>query len=385
MIVTVVTDVLGEANNGTTVAAMNLIRSLTAKGHTVRVLCPDADKKGWDHYYVVPTLNFGPFQFIVERNGVTLARGDKMTIARAIHDVDEIHIMMPFHLGRKTLKIARRMGIPTSAGFHVQAENVTAHFFNWMDSALINHWVYLDFYSHFYKYIDAIHFPTQFIRDVFERNVHHHTNGYVISNGVAAIFHPTPVQRPSELQGKFVIICTGRYSKEKQQKLLIEAQAYSRHKDEIQILFAGEGPRIEELKRLAKKKGVNPIFKFFTHDELAQALNCADLYVHTSAVEIEAISCLEAISCGLVPLINNSPKSATRYFALEKTNLFKKNDPKDLARKIDYWIEHPEEKKALAEKYAGFAGRFNFDHCMDEMEKMIEETAKKRKSPKPLD
>ena len=86
MIVTIVTDVFGQANNGTTIAAMHLINYLTQKGHTVRVLCPDADKKGVDNYYVVPTLNFGVFQPIVDHNGVSLAKGDPMTVARAIHE-----------------------------------------------------------------------------------------------------------------------------------------------------------------------------------------------------------------------------------------------------------------------------------------------------------
>ena len=46
MIITIVCDVLGEENNGTTLAAMNLIRALRAKGHTVTILCPDAQKQG---------------------------------------------------------------------------------------------------------------------------------------------------------------------------------------------------------------------------------------------------------------------------------------------------------------------------------------------------
>ena len=41
MRITIVCDVLGEENNGTTLAAMNLIRSLKAKGHTLTILWPD--------------------------------------------------------------------------------------------------------------------------------------------------------------------------------------------------------------------------------------------------------------------------------------------------------------------------------------------------------
>ena len=46
MIVAVICDVLGEENNGTTIAAMNLIRTLRAKGHQVRVVSPDANRVG---------------------------------------------------------------------------------------------------------------------------------------------------------------------------------------------------------------------------------------------------------------------------------------------------------------------------------------------------
>ena len=71
MIVTVACDVLGNENNGTSTAAMNLIRYLKSKGHDVRVICPDADKKGEPGYYVVPTMNFHIFNDYVAKNGVT--------------------------------------------------------------------------------------------------------------------------------------------------------------------------------------------------------------------------------------------------------------------------------------------------------------------------
>lgn len=41
MTITIVCDILGEENNGTTIACMNLIRFLRAQGHTVRVVCAD--------------------------------------------------------------------------------------------------------------------------------------------------------------------------------------------------------------------------------------------------------------------------------------------------------------------------------------------------------
>lgn len=382
MIVTIVADVLGKANNGTTIAAINLMRTLMAKGHTVRCICPDSDKKGAKNYYVMPTLSFGPFQTIVDHNQVVLAKPDKMEMGRAIKGSDIVHIMMPFTLGRAAIKYCKKFGIPVSAGFHVQAENVTAHFFNLMKSQTANRLVYKDFWSHFYKHVDAIHYPTNFIRKTFEEAVGEKTNGYVISNGVNTQFKRETVEKSEEFKGKFVIVCTGRFSKEKRQKLLVKAVSKLPYKDDVRILFAGSGPREEWYKKYAKKMGVDAIFRFYSREELVHALNMSDLYVHTSEIEIEAISCLEAISAGLVPVINNSPLSATREFALSELNLFDKSDSDSLADRIDYWYKHPEEREKMSNEYLSFSGRFGFEACMDEMEKMllevVEQEAKKR-------
>ena len=68
-------------------------------------------------------------------------------------------------------------------------------------------------------------------------------------------------------------------------------------------------------------------------------------------------------------MIADSPRSATRFFALDDNNLFHFNNPADLASKIDYWIVHPEEKAEYSEKYLGYTQQFKQEHCMTEMEK----------------
>ena len=73
MTITFVCDVLGEDNNGTTIATMNVIRAMKEKGHTVRIVCPDEDKIGKEGYYVVHPVNFGAFNNYVKKNGVVLS------------------------------------------------------------------------------------------------------------------------------------------------------------------------------------------------------------------------------------------------------------------------------------------------------------------------
>lgn len=383
MIICVVSDVLGEANNGTTIAAFNLINSLKKAGHDVRIVSPDSEKAGQINYYIVPTYTFGPLDFIVEANGVRLARGDSLVLMRAMTEADLVHVVTPLSLGRKAMKVATYLGKPITASFHMQAENVTAHFFNFQNIKWINNLVYHDFYNHVFRYADAIHYPTQFIRDTFEKAIGKTTPGHVISNGVNKEFHRHDIEKPANLKGKFLIYCTGRYSKEKNQQLLIRAAAASRYAEKIQIVFAGSGPRLKGLQALSAKLLPNPaIFRFFSRAELVDALSIGDLYVHTSSVEIEAISCLEAIACGLVPVINNARRSATRYFGLHENNLFKEDDYRDLARKIDYWIDHPKEKEECAKEYAGYSKQFDFDTCMHQMVSLLEETSKIKKEPR---
>ena len=264
MKITIVCDVLGEENNGTTIAAMNLIRSLRAKGHTVTVVCPDESRRGQPGYFVMPTYNFGIFNNYVKKNGVTLGKNDPALMEKALEGAEVVHIMTPFSLGHAAAKLACAKGIPITAGFHCQAENITNHIFL-MNADLANRTVYRVIYKRLYRYCTAIHYPTQFICDVFESQVGP-TNHYVISNGVNRDFHPVAEEKPAEYRDKFVVLSTGRYSREKSQHIIIDAVARSRYKDKIQLILAGAGPRRESLEDRARKAGIPmPIFGFYSH------------------------------------------------------------------------------------------------------------------------
>ena len=77
-------------------------------------------------------------------------------------------------------------------------------------------------------------------------------------------------------------------------------------------------------------------------------------------------------------MIANSRRSATRYFALDERNLFRNKDANDLAEKIDYWIEHPDERAKMRQRYANFVQEHEYEHCMDRMESMLMDAAERR-------
>lgn len=375
MNITIICDVLGEANNGTSLAAYNLINTLVNKGHDVKVVCPDPDKKNLPGYYILKRLNLGPLNAYLKKNGVCLAKGCSKIIYEACKDADIVHGLVPFAASKKALRYCKKHHIPFTAGFHMQAENFTSHIFL-MASNLVNDCTYRYLWNTYYKKVDAIHYPTKFIDDYVKRFNKWNVKDYIISNGVNFdYFFPNKISRPESYKNKFVIIMSGRLSKEKNQQELLYAVKKSKHEKDIQIMLTGDGPRKKYLLKLIKKlKFTNtPIQKLYKHEDLNSALWQGDLYVHTSIVEIEAISCLEAIACGMVPVIADSKKSATKKFAIDERCLYRSKDINDLTNHIDYWFEHQNERKQLSEKYQEFVKQFDFEKCMDNMEKMLVE------------
>ena len=374
MIVTVVCDVLGEENNGTTVAAMNLIRALKAKGHTVRVLCGDEERRGEEGFYIAPKLNLWPFNGYVAKVGVSLAKGDPKIIAEAFDGTDLVHIMTPFSLGMKAMKVAEQMGIPVTAGFHCQAENMTAYV-GLNKVGFLSHFVYAFLYRRFFRYADAIHYPSAFIREVFESSIRKKTRGYVISNGVNGSVRRAHVERPAEWRDRIVILSVGRYSREKEQDVLLKAVNRSKYRDRIQLVLAGQGPQEPYYRSLAARLPIPPMFRFFERTEIGNMFNCCDLYVHPAEMELEGIACLEAIKCGKLTIVSDSKLSATHTFAVDERCIFKHSSPKALARVIDWWIEHPEERAVCEARYAASGSAKDQAVCMAEMERMLQEVA----------
>lgn len=369
MIITIVADVLGEENNGTTITAKRLTKHLKERGHTVKVVSPlKTDEEG---YYTLKTRSFGPFNNYVAKNGVELAKPDEEILRKAIEGSDIVHIMLPFKTGIKALKIAEELRIPVTSACHCQAENVTAHL-KMQNIKLANSFIYKRFYKKFYHRVPYVHCPSEFIARTVKENGFD-MNLRVISNGVEEAYHKKDVIRKKELENKICILTIGRLSREKRHDLLIKAIELSKYKNDIQLYIAGCGPLEKQTKKLGEVLPNKPIIDFYSQSDLVDLINNADLYVHPADIEIEAIACLEAITCGIVPIISDSTRSATNAFALDEYNLFKAGDPEDLAKKIDYLIEHPEFKKSLSEEYLEYSKQFQIENCITKMEEMFKE------------
>src|SRR5262249_6319717 len=133
---------------------------------------------------------------------------------------------------------------------------------------------------------------------------------------------------------------------------------------------AGHGPREKRLRRMASKLPNPARFGYYSQEELIELIRSCDLYVHASDVEIEGVSCMEAFSCGLVPVISDSARSATGQFALRPANLFRSGDPSSLAERIDGWIDDPAALDAASDTYAAYAELYTVDRSVKAIERV---------------
>lgn len=377
MKITVVCDILGKEDNGTTIATMNFIRHLQ-KHHDVKILCADKTKKGLENYYVVKNKKFyGKAGRFIKATGFTLAKPNKLTVMHAVLGADVVHVFEPFALGMSAIKVANKANIPVTTALHLLPENLT-YYMNIDKIWAANAFLYKYWWNNTYKKVDAIHYPTEFVKNIFtKRNPGTaKIRSYVISNGVKANVKPTKVSKPKRLANKIVILCCGRFSPEKDQQTLIRAVKRSRFEKKIQLIFAGQGQKKSTYKKMSRSLTNKPIFKRFKHNDLIKVINYCDLFVHPALIETEGISVLEAITCGKLVLVSDSKKAAPRTFGVDSKCIFESKNPKRLAKLIDFWISNPELKKKYELQNKKLAKKYSFDNCMKDLEQMLYDAIK---------
>jgi len=378
MTIVLVEDNFIHETDGTAISTHRFRNELIKRGHTVRVVGIDVkgpDMYGVKEHYVLLASE------VAGKQNQHFAKFDKKVVARAFEGADIVHLIFPWQMERRCYRLAKKMGIAVSAAFHVQPENVT---YNMKIKLLrcVNTFFYFLFRTWLYGRIENIHCPSQFTARELAR--HGYTARFhVFSNGISDRFVP-PSAPVSKEPDTIRILMIGRLAEEKRQDILIKAVRHSKYKDKIQLHFIGRGPMYSRYHRYGLKLPRPPIFEpeFIPQEKIPEQIYKADLYVHASEVEIEGIACIEAISCGKVPIIADTKTSAAPQFALDERSLFKKGKYLDLRDKIDYWIEHPEELERMGMEYAKMGKRYNIDYSVSKMEKMFMDSIRDNKTAK---
>ena len=372
MIIVFVIENYNSKSDGTIFSARRFADGLRERGHTVRIVSVGVE--GPDMYNL--KVKYMPIiSAVAKKQGQAFMKFDKKVMEQALSGADVVHCYLPWKMAHQTERLARKMGVACTGAFHCHPDNIT---YNIKMSRLgfVTEFIFLKF-RFFFNKLDNVHCPSPFIEKTLKERGYR-SKMYVISNGITSNFVPLvrpPEQAlvPIENREVFNVLMIGRLSPEKGQAVLIKAIALSKYRDKIQLYLAGKGPCRKNLEKLGKALPRPPVIEFLDQDKLINWIYSCDLYVHTAEVDIEGISCIEAFTCGRVPVLANSKKSAASQFALTEHSRFPAGNPRALAEKIDYWIEHPWERHDYEQKYANAGKFYKLDYSLDKFEYMLNE------------
>lgn len=128
MKITIICDVFGQENNGTTITIKRLMDGLIEQGHQVKMVSPYENKESVNpEFLTVPRRNFWIFDKYVAKNGVELGKPDKGILRKGIEGADVVHLALPFKMCKAAIKICKELNVPFTTAFHCQPENFSSH------------------------------------------------------------------------------------------------------------------------------------------------------------------------------------------------------------------------------------------------------------------
>lgn len=345
--IAMVVDTSGNRGNGTSNSALQWAEELKRQGHTVRLVGIGAPE------YPARVNHVPLVSWVAKKQQMQFAEPSDTLFRTAFRGVDVVHIYTPFRFGQHACKVAKQMGIAVTAGYHVQPENITYSAGPLKYIPGIDKFIYWLFNLWLYRKIDHVHVPTELGASLL-RSHGYKSKLHVISNGYESRF-AAKTQRDAGKSAPvpFHIVASGRLTNEKNHVALIHAIARCRHAQDIELTIAGTGPLKKKLQRLAARLLFRPAsIGFHKNTEMPALLRSGDLLVHPSIADLESVSVIEGMAAGLVPVIASSPLSAAGQFALRDESLFPVDDVEALARRIDWWVDHPDELSEWGEIYA---------------------------------
>jgi 1,2-diacylglycerol 3-alpha-glucosyltransferase len=149
------------------------------------------------------------------------------------------------------------------------------------------------------------------------------------------------------------ILFVSRLRKEKRVDILLKAVHLLKTRNiNVNVLIVGDGSELENIKELTNDLGLNDTVQFlgriYKESELVKYFYISDVFVSPGQV---GLNCIHAFSYG-VPVITHNDfryQNPEVEAIIEKENgiFFNKDDVKDLAEKLEYWLtNHTKEESS---------------------------------------
>ncbi|MGA1104488.1 MAG: glycosyltransferase [Pseudomonadales bacterium] len=305
--------------NGTVVSARRFVAALSDQVDFRILMTASTGDDTPDGAVLFEKVSIPFVNRIIDRMQAPVAKPNSARLDELMRSIDVLHVQYPFFLAFAAIRAARRAGVPVISSYHVQPENILQNL--GLGGPALVPTLYRLFVWAFYNAADHVIAPSHFAADLLRR---HGTKTpiTVISNGITDQFFDSQPRQPRPAEAPFRLLNVGRLAPEKQQHLIIEAVAQSRHRDRCELRIVGSGPRKDRLQRLAKARGVKANIGPCSDDELLALYRQSDVFIQASTVELEGMSALEAMAMGCPVLLHRSSTSALRELPVQAHAFF---------------------------------------------------------------
>lgn len=174
------------------------------------------------------------------------------------------------------------------------------------------------------------------------------------------LFNPkidgTIVREKLKIEADDVVIISNRafYNNQYNIECLVNAipLILERHPN-AKFILKGAGPLETYLKSLVKKLEVSHHVRFVglvPYNQMAQYLRASDIYVSTCFVDSTSVSLLEAMACGLPPVVTDIPGNREWITYGKNGLLYPPKDFTALAERISQLIENPTQRRLFGQR-----------------------------------
>ena len=343
--------------NGVSTSVYMLKNSLERMGHEVYIVT--LNDKGFRYKFDddkkvvrIPGLPIGLYDYRV----TTVYPLRAINIIRK-WKLDVIHSHTEFSIGTFARFVSRQFNIPLVHTYHTLYEDyvyyITKGHFDKPSKKVV------EYLTKFYcdKTADELIVPTKKIADLFTEKYEFDKTLNIIPTGIEIERFYSENVDPKKVQAirdslklskdSFNIIFVGRMAKEKSLEVLIEAHKKICEKEKnINLLFIGDGPEIDDYKALVKKLKITKNVMFtgkIPWEEVPAYYQACDLFASASTSETQGVTVIEAMAAEAAPICINDQSFTTTVTDGVNGRIFKTQD-----EYADIVLELYKDRKQLA-------------------------------------
>jgi glycosyltransferase involved in cell wall biosynthesis len=358
-------------------------------GHRVVVIAPEFENMPEDEIDVIriPAIqNFNNSDFSVVLPVPGYLHADLEDL-----QPDIVHSHHPFLMGTTALRVANQYHSPLVFTHHTMYEQYT-HYVPGDSPALKRFTVKLT--TGYANMCDQVIAPSQSIADILRKRG--------VKSPIESIPTGVDIDRFKKGDGNsirkdkiippdaFVIGHVGRLAPEKNLDFLTRAVSETLEKNpEAHFLVVGDGPSLENMKKILEKKAVSNRAHFtgsLEGEELVNAYHAMDVFAFASKSETQGMVLVEAFAAGVPVAALDAP--GAREVVRDKKNgrLFMNEETSELAGCLE-WVIHlsPEDFQQLREESLKTASEFSTRACAEHLLDIYDHWLKKESLERPID